>query len=538
MGGRVVRPGTGLLAVVVAFLSSFQLNGEEITDALTPSECNPELLQSWPSHCKPYRLFNYVEGNSNYSQQVACHFENQISVYSYQVHNQYFLDVKGLSGNAGQRKNSTWIFNSCSELEKKVLELNDLEFQSFSDLHRINSSTNEPIFLVASNFTCDQLSDELQDLLAIYKDEGRAHSQLLCIKDQIIRERNPSQVREEIWKQIDPKRHSHLFLIGSDIPVFELFTDQADYVAMTHYGNTDLPYGDQYSEFFKTPLSKTSEQLRERVYKSENYIWKMDHPTPFAYDIGAFVEELRASDEVYRQEVSVSRWIEKEDLKRDFRHYVQKRRAYQPVKQQNVVSMEGGSGVLFRPGRHRGFFRVESELHSSVTEGESHRVFDDVLLDRAMMHLDPQTSFLQISEHGTWSSIGDLHAYEVDALTFLPDFINLSSCYGGAWTLASEPSRSLVSSFLNSRAGAVSVVAGQGIKYFKNFGSSDILVQDVMLSNWEKGQSLGDRQIESFMNNFDYLKAKRPDWQEKSIASDFIQLFSMPSIFGDPTIER
>lgn len=471
---------------------------------------------------------------SNWSNQISCHFKNQITTYVYSKNGSEVVDSSGLTDRSDFRDQSI-PFASCDEVSAHLDELAQISTQKFAPTTSRNFIDLESVTLVLSQNFCRLLHNETQDLLRTYESEGRKASELLCIDDNLIDKKNPSKIRQFILQNKSPITQN-ILLVGSDIPTFELFSIRD---GITIYGHSDLPYGSSES-FWASGISKSSPDLKEKIYRSQNFLYRMDFPTFYAFDIRQLESVLLSRDHDYRQEFGVSRWIEEQNIEDDFRHFVEARKLYSPVNSHNILYAQGGEGVMFRPGESQ-FSELAKKLKNNFKENfdlQASQVLMETSLDQLTESLDQRTSLLALSDHGNGYSVGNLGADKVASLHWLPSVVDLETCFGGAWMLQDKPGDSLISRILNIKKPPVAVAATPALKFSSELYEDEVLKTPALFLHWKKGESLFRRQRLNLAQSIRILFQEIPSYMKKSRVDFLNQMLSSHSVFGDGSVEK
>jgi hypothetical protein len=380
----------------------------------------------------------------------------------------------------------------------------------------------ENLALIASEKNCRDLQSELSTYLDLLRSENRNSSSLICVPEALVQSLNPSLVRAFIQSELHAEEH--LLLIGNDLPPFEIFYEnKGDFF----HGETDLPYGNSTSDFWTRPLSKSEAPLFEKVYRSQNYLYKTSSPTPFAFDLAALSE--------HRQERSVSRWISsKESSKEDFQRFIERRKSYRPKSELRAVMIRDGESIMFRPEDHESWaidFKDQEEFRSNLSKGSQSFLLTEADSLGVLRNLSTETSFVHLLAHGTSNSIGGLHAADLQRIHWLPPILNLDSCSTGSWSLEEKAETSLIAKAFGILNPPLAMMASQATKFLVTLGHSDGFTREVFFNRLKPGQSLGSRQVETVNANLVRLS------NEVDRTALWLQTFSILSLFGDATME-
>lgn len=500
--------------------------------------------------CEPHTILFPVLGdiNGNFIEEISCHFSNQVTIYAYQEGEKFKLDLKGFSAGTIQGyeniEDHTEEYLDCDSLSSRIREISELSTRPIDAPQRRSFSNAEQVLLVASQSSCMNLGDDLQILKSKYLNEGRSNSKLLCIPDQIVKKRDPSAIRKTV--AIHAQAVDGIILIGTDIAPFEFFfrSGYPEGWSAYYYGTTDLPYGNFDDEFWSKPKKKSAPGIAEVVYQSKDYIYPMNSPTPFTFDLDRWVSrEFDVNSGVrYRQQRWVSRWLGPEgDRAKSFRSFVSRRSNYEPVVAQRISYARGGESFMMTPGRHENLkFLIEllQPRVSTLPSGTDVRVYSDGDLKQFTRFLSPATTLLVLDEHGNPEALGNLHAQDLGhVVNGLPEIFLAHSCLIGAWGYSGSVDNSfLVKSFSIERP-PLAMAASQGLLSLPTIESGTREIVSPYLTYWRPGQSLGQRQVESLNLNFDSWRAYTPTFVNYSRAFSAGQLFLTTSIFGDGTIE-
>jgi len=493
--------------------------------------------------CRDFTLVDMSQPTeSAFIDSASCHFSNNISVFIYEKSGKIFLDQKSINGGHTEE------VQSCSSLHSRIQEIKSNPSEGLAARSTRDFVSRESVLLVTDEKTCLALDQEINELIKLWKDEGRKDSRRLCIPSTAIQNNNPSQIRAII--QLEAKKTQGILIVGSDIPPFEFYyaTNWEAPWGAYKYGTTDLPYGNFDDPYWEKGLSKYSSGLREVIYKSVDYIYTLDRPTKIAYNLDHWVESQEEnSKRPYSQDRWVSRWLsDPHRMKQDFARFVSRRKAYKPTRGQNILYARGAQGFMFRPGEHDTYDYLKQAMgHWKDALGDDSRVdfFAEADLQQVMRFLNPQLTFLNLMDHGEPEGFGNIRAPNLNEIGWVPPMVNYDSCLTGAWAYARSVSDSLVAHTFGMRAPPVALVASQGIKSLRTVGQADSTAFDVFLSPLTteglSGQSLGNRQKESLNLNLAGWRNKWlwPQISGSSKSDDVGQYLHSLSIFGDPTWE-
>jgi len=524
------------IGAVIALQFLLQVDFPQSTSCRDSVLTDPELQ----SYCHPYLMLHYESYfplKTVWTDQVRCQFPNQTTSYVYQIGNDQFLDIKGLSGRSMSANYSTEAADSCEEVKTQLRQMLTITFDNFQPSSIRKWSEDISLSLIVSEANCQILYDDLGAYLDLLFSEGRHDSELLCIPNRLIQGRNPSSIRRYIHQNRNPMSEA-LFLIGRDIPVFEIFNDGSATTSLYH-GQSDLPYGNLLNAYWEKPIKKTNSRLKNHIYHKSGNIYKLDYPTPYAFDMARFNPSSQAHHP-YVQDLGVGRWIENSNLKTDFASYLTRRKAFRPKANPNFVASQGGESVMFRYGENQGWKLIKDNLSEFLQAQEikpgSYQIFSETDLSNFLKYLDPETDILYLSEHGTPGDIGNFHSSEASQIDWWPRIIHFSSCFAGSWTLVEPDEPSLIRELLNSAHGPVLLTAAQTQVYFRMIENSDSLAKDVFLHSW-KNISIARRQTDSFNTNFEHLDLRSSGTTPPRKSEYLLQLFSILGVFGDPSIE-
>lgn len=507
--------------------------------------CFQDFLDRPPagSICKEHMF--YVDATNEFISETSCHLKNNQTVYAYQKDSELLLDIKGASGGqiVGQEEqsNRTEIFQDCDSMRSRIENLSLFESRKFSIPTNHEFVSKESVLLVASEQTCALLDNDLQDYIHTYLSEGRNESRTLCIPQDLIQKKDPSLIRTFLKDQVSGI--NGVILLGSDIPPFEFFlrsglgTQWVSY----DYGTTDLPYGEFNSHFWSKPRSKHSPGIAENIYKSENFIYKMTSPTSFTYDLDRFVSSF--GNGAYQQKLWVSRWLSMavtpENLKSEFRNFLNRRKNYKPYDSQRLVLSRGAESFMLNPGDHSFYSTLSDDVkfwNFFANFQNEALIYPESDMASLIKQMDPSTTILSLTEHGNAEAMGNIFPQTILSLSKLPALVNFGGCETGAWGYAAGSETSLLASVFSISEPPIGVIASQGITSMPTFGRPDIVNAEILLSRWKSGQSLGSRLIETFEANLE-------DWRTRPFSSFQpaafpAQLFHTVSIFGDGTLEN
>lgn len=522
--------------------------GASVAAEITPSPCNSSLLNSFPENehggCRPYSM--YDADAESLVDEVSCHFENQISLYAYAKNGQLKLDIKGLSGRsfegASNSVNQTKEFADCDSLRLEIEKYSEQISKKTYDAPKRDLKNRENVLLVSSETTCRQMQDSLNAMLTVFRNEGRSSSSVLCLENSLLQTKNPSLVHARI--RAKTASIDGILLIGSDIPPFEYFyrTGYDDSTAWSayKYGTTDLPYGSTDDDFWARPLSKNQKNIGEIVYRSRDYMYGLDYPTPWAFNFDDWVSKFQ-NNGAYRQTQWVARWLTDDLTSKAWSSFVQRRRDYLPPEFHRVTFAMGSVSFMLRPEKHESWERLQNELKpfmSNLPPESTLEVLAEADLRSTARFVPKTTSFLVLNDHGNPTALGNITTEIGDQARWLPPIVNLDSCLTGSWSYAGGLHHSFIAKIFRVENPPLAVVASQGIMELSVMGGSSTHKEhDVFLDGWKVGQSLGQRQIETINNN---LKAWRL-WPKPHpfLKPSFFpaQIFLTTSIFGDGTIE-
>jgi len=483
------------------------------------------------SACEQKDLLFYSKNGSIESAfipQIQCHFENQVTLYAYKEDGQIHLDANG------DQLHEFTTQESCESLSQAIASYEKVSRPSFSESESHPLSQQESILVVASQANCENWKMELADLVSIYKQEGRINSKLLCIPNSVLKTRNPAKIRQLIQKRENTQ--AGIILVGAEIPTFEIYyhTGYGGDWSAYGYGQTDLPYGDSGIRFWNEPLSKTSSSLRNKVYHDSGYMYETNSPTPYAYDIDTLVKSELASTGIYQQKKWVSRWMGDQ---RSLQKFIERRQSFRVSRPLRITVASGSEGVFWRPHEIETFERWLKDLVRWSNSPSETKVFSHADLEGITKNLDPQTDILVTTEHGQPEAVGNLHATEIAKATFLPPILNLDTCLGGAWGYATDPESSLIYKSLSATQPPLVILASGGIKWTRTIGEADNLSRVIFMDPDALGKSLGQRQIQTFAENWMYWRLSAGQWWNSNPPSFAHQLFHNFSLFGDGSIE-
>jgi len=490
----------------------------------------PTVLERF-QQCKINELLFYSKDGSTSSQfipQIQCHFENQSTLYAYVEEGRIRLDANG------ENLHEFTAPADCQSLSDSIFDYAQRPAPSYQRTSTVPLSQKESILVVASRERCENWKAELNELLDLYKNEGRTDSALLCVSQTILKTKNPAKIRQLI--QTNQNIQSGILLIGEEIPTFEIFyhTGYTGDWSAYGYGHTDLPYGDSGTRFWNEPLMKTSVALRNKVYHDANYMYLTTTPTPFAYNVDTLVATELGGPGVYHQSKWVSRWMgERESL----RNFLARRREYKVSRPLRMTVASGSEGVFWRPHEKDTFEMWVRDLSTWPANDSEIKIFSHSDLDGIARNLDSETDVLVTSEHGQPEAVGNLHASRIVSMPYLPPILDLDTCLGGAWGYATDPESSLIYKSLKSRTPPLVILASSGIKWTRTIGTPDNFSRRIFMAPDALGKSMGQQQLATFSENWAYWRLSAGEWWNSNPPASAHQLFHNFSLFGDGTIE-
>lgn len=501
--------------------------------------CREELENAFPASdakggCRPYSLIEQSSaGNLPLIDSASCYFDNHVSVYAYEKPDGLYLDTKSISGGATER------VSSCDEIIARIQSIKMQKSDHFSPRQERGFLFQDSVLLVASEKNCELLKNEFSELLESWKSEGRVDSERLCIPDSSVAKKNPSLIRNFIQKAA--LKVKGIFLVGSDIAPFEFFyrTQWEAPWAEFKYGTTDLPYGNFSDSFWDKGISKKSGRLNGKIYREKEFIYKVSHPSFFAYDLDDWISFQFNRSFPYLQERWVSRWMaDTKDLKTHFQKFVSRRKNFKPSEGQSALFARGAESIMFWPGDHSGKDALRAALkdwEGTMGTGSLLEIFAEADLEQLIRFIDRNTTFLSLLDHGQPEAVGNIQSRALENISWLPPMLNYDSCLAGSWGYASSPDESMIAHTFNVDSPPLVIVASQGIKSLITMGRGDAVAFDSFLNPTINGQPIGLRQIESFNRNLWSWKnqVQRDDFKADNVA----QYFHSISFFGDGTWE-
>lgn len=540
---------SSLRACAVAVLASHCVFAEE---PISTIECKAKLLNEFPmtsasGGCRDYTMVvPQAVGDGVFVEQVSCHFSNNLSAYAYQRGHELLVDLKGFSGGRLEglpnAVNHTETFSDCESLSNRLREFSILKAVPSFQPTTNDFQSRDSVLVVASQDNCDRLDAELRSLISLYQQEQRGNSSLLCLSRSLISRGDPSEIRRSIRSRA--KAADGILLIGSDIPPFEYFyrTGWSGGWSPYKYGMTDLPYGslDDRNAAWSKPLSKARSWLREEVYKSQDYVYKIDTPTRFAFDFDEWIKTEQKNAQVqYRQDRWVARFlVDPAQIKERLVAFLKRRMSFKPSTFLNFVYGRGSQGFMLRPGENDSYDRDSAyyaDWISTFPRGSHPTILMETDLDQLIRFIDPAVNFLVMMDHGQPQGFGNLNSDSLAAIRWLPSLVHYDSCLTGAWGYADSAADSLVAKTFQVEVPPLALIASQGIKSLPTIGSGTKEAPNPFLSRVAKGKTLGLLQKESIA---DILAA----WREQNPGGDFKgevagNVFHSTSLFGDGTWE-
>lgn len=481
---------------------------------------------------------------------LRCHFASRHTSYYYQHDGKHYLDIRG----QGLENGKAFEFERCDAAITKLSNEADKEAQLlFSAPVSRALKSNESILVVASQRNCQMLSDSLAQLIEHYQNERRVDSKLLCLKPELIKEKNPASIRNAIHAVINRQSIDGIILVGMDIPPFELF-----YIhnKQGSHGHSDLPYGELASEFWRKPIDKSDASLKGKVfYDKPGYVYQTEHPSRYAYNLTNASEVIK---QTYQQKLWVTRWLpsytDTSLVLGEFDRFVSKRLHYAPTVGQRLLMMSEyyrlGLGYF---NNHYDQKRVDEFLkYSPHSEAKfySYSSFHPMV-----KNLPEHTSLLVLDAHGSGhraGSIDSMDYYSFSELTVWPEIVLLSNCLNGMWGIfnfndgVNFPGTLLASAVLNSESKPLAVIASQLSTSFHYMGPSSEMQKESFFTSFTEGQSLGRRQVDVVNVNVKYFNKlynngrfdQIGNWDKDAfLAALYIDLLASVSIFGDGSIE-
>jgi hypothetical protein len=417
----------------------------------------------------------------------------------------------------------------CADLSSTISKWTtpDTSLVPSSDRFDFNDKTN--IVYLFHESDCEKyISDELDQHLRLMHQEGRQGSKILCLKTKL--GERPSQFHREILEIIS--KPSHLVIVGKKIPPFEYAhaSGMRAPFAEFHYGMTDLPYGSINSESWDQSLHKST-AWGERALSSWNGMIAKHHPSEWVLDFDQWVE-TQSKGLSYRQVHSVSRWPG--EGVEEFKRWLEARARWKPPLRWRGLLAEGGSGVLRsnKPHDRRENWKEHPSFSSFTFLYQSD-------LQALVRQLPKHLEFLQLAEHGHPQGVGELSVTQLSKLSRLATFINLESCYGGAWGYGNPNETSMIEQIFKLPNPPLSVIASQGIKGLATSGDGGMWLAQSFLGATASPQSLGHRQVQAVSLNLEKWQKTLSRQKQFGLHRAWLahQIFLVHSLFGDPSLE-
>ena len=535
-----------------AFEGDFVDHPEEVKSQFIVSlDCTQNLLAELKKKklsCQDFKMYHGGRASTKERaevNQISCHFDNNITLFTYQVEQNYFLDIKNMSGGRIATKvdqsDHTEKFQSCEDLSLRIENLSTLSAWSLPEVETSPAQSHETITFLASHSTCEKLGSKLDDYISSVG-RGDHSNQKVCVPRSIINQKNPLAIKSFMNSETAGSTNG-IIILGFDIPPFELFyINKQGKPLPSDFAMTDLPYGTLGDNFWNKPLNKNDFRLKNKIYFDKNFMNSTQYPSFFAYDMEEFSRGFSNGNTTYRQDQWVSRIPLEFDKngKSNFERYSQRRKAFLQPRSHNHVTATGSSGVLYWPGIHEGY-RVTSEAFSYFkSESDRLEVLSSTNLAGFMNHIDPNTSFLHLNGHASYMGIDNVYGMTIEKMKWLPPYINLEGCYAGAWGFTdSKTSKVFISKLFSIESPPLMVIAAQAILAMPVLGWKERYYKHLFLNDWQPGESIGNKQKKIINENFSFWNSIKhePDWKSHSSQNYLLQIFAVNSIFGDGSVK-
>jgi hypothetical protein len=300
--------------------------------------------------------------------------------------------------------------------------------------------------------------------------------------------------------------------------------------------------------FWARGTDKSSSELLNKVYFNDAlHIYQTKVPTHVAYSMNKLLEGQRDLSKNQRFKLTswVARWVGDRDGGSDERalqNFLRRRESYLPPRSQRVVHAREFfpmSDYRYRPGTYNTLFGELKNVSAWYADAGDTEILTLARTNFAQLfaHIDPETTFLYVKEHGSENHVGSLGIYELAKLRVSPPVVLSHSCFGGAWVQALTPGRSLLASMFNLEVPPLAFVSSQNGTAYAFTTPSLPWFPESYIGGWKVGQSLGQRQREAFAVNYNAsVESKTLDGSQGDPWM-ILQVVAGTNIFGDGTVE-